>query len=93
MSLFEHFFNVLSLHLEARIRIQIRIKVKGRIPDPHQSDKQDPDPQHWKLSGDTFLNIIYYPFVNFQVPLITTPSLQQPIMMASMLDPSGHKKS
>ncbi len=29
MSLFEHFFKVLSLYLEARIRIQI--KVKGRI--------------------------------------------------------------
>jgi hypothetical protein len=31
MSLFQHFFKVLSLHLEARIRIRIRIKVKGRI--------------------------------------------------------------
>jgi hypothetical protein len=29
--LFEHFFKVLSLYLEARIRIRIRIKVKGRI--------------------------------------------------------------
>ncbi len=32
-------------------------------------------------------------FVTIQVPLITTPSLQQPIMMASTLEPSGHKKS
>ncbi len=31
ISLFELFFKVLSLYLEARIRIQIRIKVKGRI--------------------------------------------------------------
>jgi hypothetical protein len=30
-SLFEHFFKVLSLYLEARILIRIRIKVKGRI--------------------------------------------------------------
>jgi hypothetical protein len=29
MSLFEHFFKVLSLYLEVRIRI--RIKVKGRV--------------------------------------------------------------
>ncbi len=31
MSLFENFFKVLSLYLEARIRIRNRIKVKGRI--------------------------------------------------------------
>jgi hypothetical protein len=31
MSLFEHFFKVLSLYLEAGIRIRIRIKEKGRI--------------------------------------------------------------
>jgi hypothetical protein len=31
ISLFEHFFKVLSLYLEARILIRIRIKVKGRI--------------------------------------------------------------
>ncbi len=31
MSLFEHFFKVLILYLEARIRIRIRNKVKGRI--------------------------------------------------------------
>jgi hypothetical protein len=33
MSLFEHFFEVLSLYLEARIRIRIRIRieVKSRI--------------------------------------------------------------
>ncbi len=30
MSLFEHFFQVLSLYLKARTRIQIRIKVNGR---------------------------------------------------------------
>jgi hypothetical protein len=30
MSLFKHFFKVLSLYLEARIRIRIRIKVKGK---------------------------------------------------------------
>jgi hypothetical protein len=45
MNLFEHFFKVMSLYLEARvwIWIRIRIKVKGGS-DPHQSDKQDPDP-------------------------------------------------
>jgi hypothetical protein len=31
MSLFEPFFNVLSLFFKARIRIRIRRKVKGRI--------------------------------------------------------------
>ncbi len=31
MSLFEYFFKVFSLYMEARIRIRIRIKVKGRI--------------------------------------------------------------
>jgi hypothetical protein len=31
MSLFEYFFKVSSLYLEARIRIRICIKVKGRI--------------------------------------------------------------
>jgi hypothetical protein len=31
MSLFEHFFKVLRLYLEARIRIRIRTEVKGRI--------------------------------------------------------------
>ncbi len=31
MSLFEYFFKVLSLYLEARIQIRIRIKVKRRI--------------------------------------------------------------
>ncbi len=31
MSLFEHFFKVLSLYLEARILIRTRIKVRGRI--------------------------------------------------------------
>ncbi len=31
MSLFEHFFKVLSLYMEARIRNRIPIKVKGRI--------------------------------------------------------------
>jgi hypothetical protein len=30
-SLFEHFFKVLGLYLEARIRIRIRIKFEGRI--------------------------------------------------------------
>jgi hypothetical protein len=30
MSLFEHFFKVLSLYLEARIRVRIRIKETGR---------------------------------------------------------------
>ncbi len=35
MSLFKHFFKVLSLYLEARIQIR---------PDPYQSDKQNPDP-------------------------------------------------
>ncbi len=48
MGLFELFFKVLSLYLEARIRIRNRIQVKGRIwirdPDPHENDKQDPDP-------------------------------------------------
>ncbi len=41
MSLYEHFFKVLSLYLEARI--QIRIKVKGRIRTRIQ---RDVDPQH-----------------------------------------------
>jgi hypothetical protein len=38
MSLFEHFFKVLSLYLAARIRILIHIKVKGwdSDPDPHK---------------------------------------------------------
>jgi hypothetical protein len=31
LSLFEHFFKVLSRYLEARIRIRICMKVKGRI--------------------------------------------------------------
>jgi hypothetical protein len=31
MSLFEHFFKVLSLYLEVRIQPRIRIKVKSRI--------------------------------------------------------------
>jgi hypothetical protein len=31
MGLFEHFFKVFSLYLEARIRLRIHIKVKGRV--------------------------------------------------------------
>ncbi len=31
ISLFEHFFKVLSLYWKVKIRIRIRIKVKGRI--------------------------------------------------------------
>ncbi len=31
ISLFEHFFKVLSLYLEAKIQIRFRIKMKGRI--------------------------------------------------------------
>jgi len=31
MSLFEHFFNVLSLYLEARIRICIKVTIRFRI--------------------------------------------------------------
>ncbi len=45
MSLFEHFFKVLSLYLEARIRIRTyQSDMQDPDPDPHQSDKQDPDP-------------------------------------------------
>jgi hypothetical protein len=70
-------FKVLSRYLDARIRI--RIKVTSRIRIRNTEDK--------------LRYILYYPFVTFQVPLITTPSLQQPIMMASTLEPSGLKKS
>jgi hypothetical protein len=41
--IFEHFFKVWSLYLEARIRIRIRIKATKEDPDPHQSYV---DPQH-----------------------------------------------
>jgi len=58
MSLFEHFFKVLSLYLEARIQIR---------PDPYQSDKQNPeshqsdaDPQHClKLCNKFITNITW----------------------------------
>jgi hypothetical protein len=36
MSLFQQFFKIFTLFLQARIRIRI----------PHQSEKKDPDPQH-----------------------------------------------
>jgi hypothetical protein len=48
MSLFEHFFKVLSLYLEleASILILIRTAPKCKVgsgSEPHQSNKQDPD--------------------------------------------------
>jgi hypothetical protein len=50
MSLFEHFFKVLSLSLKARIRIPVQDPNthpgKNSDPDPYQSDKSDPDQQH-----------------------------------------------
>ncbi len=43
MSLFEHFFKVLSLYLEARIQIRIHVPSQWKVDS-------DPDPQHWLRS-------------------------------------------
>ncbi len=44
MSLFEHFFKVLSFYSEARIRIRIRFQSNKQNSDPHQFDV---DPQQF----------------------------------------------
>jgi hypothetical protein len=43
MSLFEHFFEVLT----SEPLLGSWDQSEKQDPHPHQSDKQDPDPQHW----------------------------------------------
>ena len=57
MSLFEHFFKVLSLYLEARIRVRIRIKVMRSATLPESS-----------LLDNTLYNTISFFLVMIAVP-------------------------
>jgi hypothetical protein len=57
MSLFEHFFKVLSFYSQARIRIRIRFQSNKQNSDPHQCDAY---PQQFKPADEPpegFFNI------------------------------------